>query len=52
MIISDQATCVCSVMHLESTSEVSLSSSGPEGALFQHSVEVPLLKSELLKDLR
>lgn len=25
---------------------------GPEGALFQHSVEVPLLKSELLKDLR
>lgn len=26
--------------------------SGPEGALFQHSVEVPLLKSELLKDLR
>lgn len=26
--------------------------SGPEGALFQHSVEVPLLKSELLKDLK
>ncbi|XP_077468223.1 gamma-sarcoglycan [Stigmatopora argus] len=25
---------------------------GPEGALFQHSVEVPLLKSELFKDLR
>nr|XP_046246415.1 gamma-sarcoglycan [Scatophagus argus]XP_046246416.1 gamma-sarcoglycan [Scatophagus argus] len=25
---------------------------GPEGALFQHSVEVPLLRSELLKDLR
>ncbi|XP_014884063.1 gamma-sarcoglycan [Poecilia latipinna] len=25
---------------------------GPEGALFQHSVEVPLLKSELLKDLK
>ncbi|KAM4628233.1 gamma-sarcoglycan isoform 1-T2 [Polymixia lowei] len=25
---------------------------GPEGALFQHSVEVPLLKSEPLKDLR
>nr|XP_057936632.1 gamma-sarcoglycan isoform X3 [Doryrhamphus excisus]XP_057936633.1 gamma-sarcoglycan isoform X3 [Doryrhamphus excisus]XP_057936634.1 gamma-sarcoglycan isoform X3 [Doryrhamphus excisus]XP_057936635.1 gamma-sarcoglycan isoform X3 [Doryrhamphus excisus] len=25
---------------------------GLEGALFQHSVEVPLLKSELLKDLR
>ncbi|KAM9319152.1 gamma-sarcoglycan [Pholidichthys leucotaenia] len=25
---------------------------GPEGALFQHSVEVPLLKSELLKELR
>ncbi|XP_061734772.1 gamma-sarcoglycan [Nerophis ophidion] len=25
---------------------------GPEGALFQHSVEVPLLKSEFLKDLR
>lgn len=26
--------------------------SGPEGALFQHSVEVPLLRSELFKDLR
>lgn len=25
---------------------------GPEGALFQHSVEVPLLRSEPLKDLR
>ncbi|KAI3354429.1 hypothetical protein L3Q82_018948 [Scortum barcoo] len=25
---------------------------GPEGALFQHSVEVPLLRSELFKDLR
>ncbi|KAF0030856.1 gamma-sarcoglycan [Scophthalmus maximus] len=25
---------------------------GPEGALFQHSVEVPQLRSELLKDLR
>ncbi|XP_051934571.1 gamma-sarcoglycan [Hippocampus zosterae] len=25
---------------------------GPEGALFQHSVEVPLLKSELFKDLK
>ncbi|KAM4566632.1 gamma-sarcoglycan [Odontesthes bonariensis] len=25
---------------------------GPEGALFQHSVEVPQLKSELFKDLR
>ncbi|XP_077578394.1 gamma-sarcoglycan [Stigmatopora nigra] len=25
---------------------------GPEGALFQHSVEIPLLKSELFKDLR
>uniref|UniRef100_A0A3P9N6X1 Gamma-sarcoglycan n=1 Tax=Poecilia reticulata TaxID=8081 RepID=A0A3P9N6X1_POERE len=25
---------------------------GPEGALFQHSVEVPVLKSELLKDLK
>ncbi|XP_010776768.1 gamma-sarcoglycan [Notothenia coriiceps] len=25
---------------------------GPEGALFQHSVETPLLRSELLKDLR
>lgn len=25
---------------------------GPEGALFQHSVEVPQLKSEILKDLR
>ncbi|XP_038141776.1 gamma-sarcoglycan isoform X2 [Cyprinodon tularosa] len=25
---------------------------GPEGALFQHSVEVPLLKSEPLKDLK
>ncbi|XP_029922628.1 gamma-sarcoglycan [Myripristis murdjan] len=25
---------------------------GPEGALFQHSVEVPVLKSEPLKDLR
>ncbi|XP_028321183.1 gamma-sarcoglycan [Gouania willdenowi] len=25
---------------------------GPEGALFQHSVEVPLLRSEILKDLK
>ncbi|XP_030299484.1 gamma-sarcoglycan [Sparus aurata] len=25
---------------------------GPEGAIFQHSVEVPLLRSELFKDLR
>ncbi|TNN01614.1 gamma-sarcoglycan [Takifugu flavidus] len=25
---------------------------GPEGALFQHSVEIPLLRSELFKDLR
>uniref|UniRef100_H3D2E2 Gamma-sarcoglycan n=1 Tax=Tetraodon nigroviridis TaxID=99883 RepID=H3D2E2_TETNG len=25
---------------------------GPEGALFQHSVEVPLLRAELFKDLR
>nr|XP_043887902.1 gamma-sarcoglycan [Solea senegalensis]XP_043887903.1 gamma-sarcoglycan [Solea senegalensis] len=25
---------------------------GPEGALFQHSVEVPMLRSELFKDLR
>lgn len=25
---------------------------GPEGALFQHSVEVPQLKSEVLKDLK
>ncbi|XP_029026884.1 gamma-sarcoglycan [Betta splendens] len=25
---------------------------GPEGALFQHSVEVPVLRSELFKDLR
>lgn len=30
----------------------SSSPSGPEGALFQHSVEVPLLRSELFKDLR
>lgn len=29
-----------------------LSPLGPEGALFQHSVEVPQLKSEPLKDLR
>lgn len=27
-------------------------SSGPEGALFQHSVEVPVLRSELFKDLK
>lgn len=25
---------------------------GPEGALFQHSVEVPQLRSEMLKELR
>lgn len=30
----------------------SSSPSGPEGAIFQHSVEVPLLRSELFKDLR
>lgn len=28
-----------------------ISPPGPEGALFQHSVEVPVLRSELFKDL-